>query len=110
MLDGFDFVIAFVFLLGTVWVSRQEASAMRYSRPALVGLLGGFLLAIAVFAVDFLISMLRLAASAQCVGEVAAACDGAVQFGDVRYLGIAFLVGFAVAFISFRRRQRRRVA
>jgi hypothetical protein len=39
-----------------------------------------------------------------------AVCDGAVQFGDVRYLGIAFLAGFAVAFISFRRRQQRRVA
>jgi hypothetical protein len=39
-----------------------------------------------------------------------AVCDGAVQFGDVRYLGIGFLAGFVVAFISFRGRQQRRVA
>jgi hypothetical protein len=87
---------------------------MRYLKPALVGLLGGFLLAIIVAAVDFLIAWPRLAASMQC-GDAAstamvAVCDGAVQFGDVRYLGIAFLAGFAVAFISFRRRQQRRVA
>ena len=83
---------------------------MRYLKPALVGLLGGSLFSLMVMAVDFLISLQRLAASTQCASAVAAVCDGAVQFGDVRYLGIAFLVGFAVAFISFRRRQQRRVA
>jgi hypothetical protein len=88
---------------------------MPYLKPPLVGLLGGLLLAITVGAVEFLIASQRLAASMmECRGaastSMVAGCDGAVQFGDVRYLGIAFLVGFAVAFISFRRRQRRRVA
>ena len=80
---------------------------MRYLKPALVGLVGGLLLAIMVMAVDFLISLQRLAVSTQCAGAVATVCLGAVQFGDVRYLGIAFLVGFAVATIWFRRRQQR---
>lgn len=83
---------------------------MRYLKPALVGLFGGFLSAIVVMAVDFLISLQRLAASTQCAGAVATVCDGAVQFGDVRYIGIAFFVGFAATFISFRRRRQRRVA
>ena len=80
---------------------------MRYLKPVLVGLLGGFLLAIMVMAVDFLISLQRLAASTQCAGAGAFVCDGAVQFGTVRYLGIAFLVGFAVALLWSRRRQQR---
>jgi hypothetical protein len=88
---------------------------MRYLKPALVGLVGGLLLAITVAAVEFLISSQRLAASMMECRDTAstskvAVCDGAVQFGDVRYFGIAFLVGFAVAFISFRRRQDGRVA
>jgi hypothetical protein len=88
---------------------------MRYLKPALVGLVGGLLLAITVAAVEFLIASQRRAASMMKCRDGAstsmvAVCDGAVQFGDVRYLGIAFVVGFAVAFILFRRRQDRRVA
>jgi len=87
---------------------------MRYLKPAFVGLLGGFLLAITVATAEFLIAWQRLAASMHC-GDAASTsmvfvCDGAVQFGDVRHLGIAFLVGFAVALIWFRRRQQRRIA
>jgi len=117
MFLGFDFVIAFVFLLGAVsaWVPRRGPQAMRYLKPALVGLVGGLLLAITVAVVEFLIGSQRLAGSMMECRDAAstsmvAACDGAEQFGDVRYLGIAFVVGFAVAFIWSRRRQQRRVS
>lgn len=83
---------------------------VRYLKPTLVGLVGGLLLTITAAAVEFLIASQRLAASVQCVGAIASVCDGAVQFGDVRDLGIMFVVAFAGAFIWFGRRQRRRVA
>ena len=80
---------------------------MHYLKAALVGLLAGFVLTIGIAAVELLLAQRRLAASMQCDDGM---CDGVVQLGDVRYLGIAFLVAFAAAFAWFLRKQRRLLA
>lgn len=85
---------------------------MRYLKPALVGLVGGLLLAAAVLTVEF-IHAGRVVASqmTNCfdVNAGAGVCGGAEQFGGVE-VPIAFALGFAATFIWFRRRQPRRVA
>ena len=85
---------------------------MRYLKPALVGLVGGFLLAGAVLTVESIHAQ-RIVASqiANCVDVTAggAACSGSAQFGGVE-VPIAFALGFATAIIWFRRRQHRGVA
>ena len=85
---------------------------MRYLKPALVGLVGGMLLAAAVLTVE-LIHAQRVVASqmANCVDMTAGGgiCSGYSQVGGVE-LPVAFALGFAAAIVWFRRRQQRRVA
>jgi hypothetical protein len=85
---------------------------MRYLKPALVGLVGGLLLAAAVLTVEF-IHARRVVASqlANCVDVTAGGgvCSGSAQIGGVE-VPTAFALGFAAAIIWFRRRQQRRVA
>jgi hypothetical protein len=85
---------------------------MRYLKPALVGVLGGLLLAAAVLTVEFTHAQ-RVVASqiANCVDMTAGGdvCSGSAQVGGVE-VPIAFALGFAAAIIWFRRRQQRRVA
>jgi hypothetical protein len=75
---------------------------VRYLKAALVGLLGGCVVVIAVATIAFV----RLAWLTTCVEFQ---CYGDVQIAD-RNLGIAFAVGFAAAFAWFLRRQRRLLA
>jgi hypothetical protein len=87
---------------------------MRHLKLALVGLVGGLLLAAAVLTVEF-IHAERVAASqiANCVNVTAGGgfvCSSAVQVGGVIEVLIAFALGFAAAIMWFRRRQERRVA
>jgi hypothetical protein len=77
---------------------------MRYLRATLVGLLVGFVVTVAMTAFELLLAQRKLAESMQCADGV---CDSYVQFGHVRYLGIAFVLGFAPAFTWFLRRPRR---
>jgi hypothetical protein len=85
---------------------------MRYLKPALVGLVGGLLLAGAVLTVEF-IHAERVVASqiANCVDMTAGGgvCSGSAQVGGLE-APIAFALGFAAATIWFRRRPQRRVA
>jgi hypothetical protein len=80
---------------------------MRYLKATVVGLLAGVAVTIAIAAAEWLLAQRRLAASMQCDDGM---CDGVVQVGDVSYLGIAFLVGFAIAFAWFLRRRRSVIA
>jgi len=86
---------------------------MRYLKLALVGLVGGLLLAVAVLTVE-VIHAERVAASqtASCVASTVggSVCSSAVQAGGVVEVLIAFALGFAAAVIWFRRRQHRRIA
>jgi hypothetical protein len=85
---------------------------MGYLKPALVGLVGGLLLAAAVSTVEFIHAQ-RVVASqtANCFDVTAGGgvCSGAAQFGGVE-VPIAFALGFAATIIWFRRRQKRLVA
>lgn len=86
---------------------------MRRLKAALVGLVGGLLLAAAVLTVEFIHAQ-RVAASqiANCLDVTVGGgvCSSAVQVGGVVEVLIAFALGFAAAIIWFRRRQQRRVA
>lgn len=76
---------------------------MRYLKAALVGLVGGFLLAAAVIAVEIVHAERTVSSQmASCVDNV---CDGYAQVGGVE-LPVAFTIGFAAAFAWFLRRQR----
>ena len=82
------------------------------AKLALIGLVGGVLLAAAVLAVEFIRSASVVASQiANCVDPTAGGfvCDGVAQFGGVE-VPIAFALGFAAAIIWVRRRQQRRVA
>jgi hypothetical protein len=85
---------------------------MRYLKPALVGLVGGVLLAAAVLTVEFIHAQ-RVVASqiANCfdVNAGGGVCSGAAQAGGVE-VPIAFALGFAATITWFRRRQQRHVA
>ena len=86
---------------------------MRYLKLALVGLVGGLLLAAVVLTVEF-IHAERVAASqiANCVDVTAGGgfvCSSAVQVGELIEVLIAFALGFAAAIIWFRRRHERHV-
>jgi hypothetical protein len=81
---------------------------MRYLKLALVGLVGGLLLAAAVLTVEF-IRAEGVAASqiANCVDVTEGrgfVCSSAVQVGGVIELLTAFTLGFVAAIIWFRRR------
>ena len=84
---------------------------MRSLKPALVGLVGGLLLAGLVLTVEF-IHAERVVASqtANCADMTAGGgvCSGSAQVGGVE-VPMAFALGFAAAIIWFRRRQQRRV-
>jgi hypothetical protein len=86
---------------------------MRYLKPALVGLVGGLLLTVAVLTVEFIHSQIVVASQITNCIDVAAGggfvCSGGAQFGGVE-VPIAFALGFAAAIFWFRRRQDRRVA
>lgn len=75
---------------------------MRSVNTALVGLIGGLTLAVAVTAVEFIIAQRKLVESIRCVDFQ---CYGAVQLGGVREVGTAFLVGFGAAIWLFLRRR-----
>ena len=85
---------------------------MRYLKPALVGLVGGLLLAAAVITVEFIHAQ-RVVASqiTNCFDGTAGGgvCSGSAQVGGVE-VPIAFALGFAATIIWFRRRQQRRLA
>ena len=76
---------------------------MRYATAALVGLVGGLVLALAFVAVEFAFATDRLQSVMTCVDYV---CAGAVQVGSIRAVLIGFAVGFVVAFTWFLRRRR----
>ena len=78
-----------------------------YLKAALVGLVGGFLLASAVLTVE-IIHAQRVVASqmANCADSgVAYVCDGAAQLGGVVELSVAFALGFAAVFAWHLRRR-----
>ena len=82
------------------------------AKLALIGPVGGVLLAAAVLAVESIRSASVVASQiANCVDATADGfvCDGVAQFGGVE-VPIAFALGFAAAIIWVRRRQQRRVA
>ena len=85
---------------------------MRFLKPALVGLVGGLLLAAAVLAVEFIHAQSVVASQiANCfdVNAGGGVCSAGVQVGGVE-VPIAFGLGFAATIIWFRRRRQRRVA
>ena len=75
---------------------------MRYLKASLAGLAGALLLAAAVAGIDGALAARRLAESVPC-GDGDNVCGGAVQFGGWELL-VAFVLGFAVAFVWFLRR------
>jgi hypothetical protein len=83
---------------------------VRYLKPALVGLVGGLLLAAAVLTVEFIHAQGVVTSQIRnCFDMTMAAgagvCSGAVQVGGVE-VAIAFALGFAATIIWFRRRQQ----
>ena len=81
---------------------------MRYLKPALVGLVGGSLLAAAVLTVEVIHAHRDVASQrANCVDRTAGAsiCSGSSQVGGVE-LPAAFALGFAAATVWVRRRQQ----
>ena len=83
---------------------------MHYLKPALVGVVGGLLLAAAVSTVEFIHAQRVVATQmTNCVDVTAGAgvCSGSAQVGGVE-VPIAFALGFAATAIWFRRRQQRR--
>jgi hypothetical protein len=81
---------------------------VHYLKAALVGLVGGVLLTAAILSVEVVYGDSVMAAlMANCADVV---CDGYAQVGDLKPLAVPFGIGFAAAFIWFRRRQRRLVA
>ena len=85
---------------------------MRYLKPALVGLVGGLLLAGPLLTLEFIHAQRAVASQiANCADmtEGGGVCSGSAQVGGVE-VPVAFALGFAVAIIWFRRRQQRRVA
>jgi hypothetical protein len=77
---------------------------MRFLSAALAGLAAGLMLAFAATSVEFIIAQRHMPEAMHC-GDFM--CDGAVQIGGVRVIGIAFLIGFAVASWPFLRGRRR---
>jgi hypothetical protein len=67
-------------------------------KAALVGLLGGFVVVMAVTAIDFV----RVESWTTCEFQ----CYWGVDVGNVLYIGSTFLIGFAAAFAWFLRRRR----
>lgn len=78
-----------------------------YLKAALLGLVGGFLLAAAVLTVEIIYS-LRVVASqmANCGNDGGYVCGGAAQVGGVVELSIAFAIGFGAVFAWHLRRHR----
>lgn len=82
---------------------------MRYLKPALVGLVGGFLLAAVVLTVEVIHAQRVVASQMTNCFDVTAGggvCAGYAQAGGIE-IAITFAVGFAAAIIWFRRRQQR---
>jgi hypothetical protein len=80
---------------------------VRYLKAALIGLLGGVLVATAVLAVEVVHAQTSVAIQmANCLDNV---CDGWAQVGGVE-VPVAFALGFAAAFAWFLRRRRRAIS
>ena len=84
-------------------------------RATLLGLFGAVLLSAAVLAVEMVYANRVIAQQmADCEARAAAGGGGGMCFGSAQFGGyilpVAFVLGFAVAFIWFMRRQRRPVA
>jgi hypothetical protein len=79
---------------------------IHYLKAALVGLVGGFLLAAAVLTVEIIHSVASEMANCADSGQIAYVCDGAAQLGGVLELSVAFALGFAGAFAWHLRRRR----
>jgi len=87
----------------------KSGMPVRYLKAALVGLVGGLLLAASVLTVE-IIHAQRVVASqmANCADDgsrqIAYVCGGAVQLGGVVELSVAFALGFAAVFAWYLRR------
>jgi hypothetical protein len=81
-----------------------ESHRVRYLTGALAGLAVGVLLATAVLGVEMVQAQRQSQSAITCADFQ---CFGAVQFGSVWGLLLAFVVEFAAAFVWFLRRPRR---
>ncbi len=78
---------------------------MRYLRAAALGLAGGAVFAAAAIGVDLVRAWRSVSVQmASCADYV---CDGYAQVGDVRWLVVAFVLGFVAVFTWFVQRRRR---